>query len=79
MKREEALEKIKEMLPDVTEYLIKESERLLRSGGVDPENFPEGYTLSKVVLTVALENCANQYSPIKKTTYYEDVKNLRYF
>ena len=70
--------KIKEMITDCNEYLLKECKKLFESGGVDTSKFSNDYILPKIVLTVALNNAAYQYEPHGKE-YKKDMRNLSYF
>ena len=73
------IEKIEEMLPDVTDFIIAESNRLLTSGLLDLDSYdPEEYVLSKILLVVALRNCADQYMPVSKE-YQKAIKHLSHF
>jgi len=73
------IEKVEEMLPDVTDFIIAESNRLLKSGLLDLDSYdPEEYVLPKILLVVALKNCADQYMPISKE-YQKAIKHLSHF
>jgi len=73
---EDIMEKIKEMLPDVMDFLSQESKRLLSCGGI--ETYDEGYLTAKIVLAVALKNCSFRYKPLLKHQIKE-MKNLERF
>ena len=78
--KEQCQEKIAEMTHAVLEYLTDETNRLLRSGAIDFENREDNYRLPKVVLTMALENCAAQYRPRSwQTDEKKLLANLRHF
>ena len=61
-----------------SDYLKKECKRLLNSGGIDPENYGNDYTLPKILLYVALKNAAFQYKPFLDGSL-KDAKNLEHF
>jgi hypothetical protein len=82
MNRQDALWKIDEMVNSqdgVIEYIKKECERLLSCGAVDYDDYENNYVLPKLILTVALENCARQYLPPYNTQHKREVANLRKF
>ena len=78
MNKADFMAKIKEMLPDLNEAILKEAGKLYSCGGVDTGSFDNDYVLPKIVLTVALENQAFQYMPFHPD-YKKEVKNLRKF
>ena len=60
-------------------WLLKESERLINSGGIDlSEEQKDSFYLSKIILSVALENLSGQYAPISQTGS-EIAENLKEF
>lgn len=71
-------EKVDSMMPDLTEGIRRECDRLYESGAVDTGAFEDNYLLPKVILTVAIENQVRQYngatSQLKK-----EIRNLRHF
>lgn len=81
--KQTTMSKINEMINNggVVDYLIEESERLLTCGAVDYDDYKEDeYILPKMILTVALENCANQYAfPYFDKRYKKEIANLRHF
>lgn len=83
MKRQDALQKIDEMINEqdgVVEYLKKECERLLSCGAVDLDEYGNDYRLPKIILMIALENCSYQYSPLSHDkNLIRELKNLRNF
>ena len=70
--------RIKEMLVDCQEYLLKDCNRLFESGGIDPEEFENDYILPKIILAVALKNLSYQYYPLHKEGKAQ-AKNLEHF
>jgi hypothetical protein len=77
--RTAAIRKIKGMKKQVFDYILEESARLLKCGGIDPENFdPKEFALAKIILCVALKNCSDQYHPMFDN-FREDMKNLENF
>lgn len=80
MTKDQLQKKIEDMLPQVQDYLQTEVVRLFNSGGIDPQSYPNpDYILPKILLTVALENCANAYRPISNRRYAKEIANLRHF
>lgn len=70
---------VDEMLPHMMMRLREEVDRLYKSGGVDTSNFKDDdYTLPKMILSIALENQANQYYPLYGQ-HKKDLANLRHF
>ena len=78
MTKNEFNNKIREMLVDCQEYLLKECNILFESGGVEPDNFENDYLLPKIILAVALKNLSFQYYPLHKEGK-EQAKNLEHF
>lgn len=78
MTKEQCLKKINSIMPDIKEYIRKESERLLNSGGVDIETYSQDFVLAKIVLVVVLKNLTDQYMPLHKYLHKE-IKNLSCF
>ena len=78
MTRKQCLAKIRSMMPDVRKYIMKESERLLNSGGIDTDNYCQDFVLAKIILTVALENLKGEYRWIHDNNKKE-IKNLSHF
>lgn len=60
-------------------FLLKECERLVSSGGIDlSEDEKDSYFSAKIILHVALENLSGQFRPISQTGD-EIAENLRLF
>jgi len=78
MTKEQCLTKIKSMMPDIEEYIMKESERLLNSGGIDPGNYCQEFIFSAIILAVVLNNLKNRYKPLSDKCR-KDIKNLSHF
>lgn len=68
-------EKIKSMMPDLINGVIKDCNHLFFSGAIDTEKYDDNYLLPKIILTVALENQKFQYAPLSDMGKKE-VKNL---
>ena len=83
MNRQDAISKTNEMIDcqdGVIDYLKAEVERLLSVGAVDLDDYENDYQLPKIVLMVALKNCAGQYEPLfKNAKIAREVKNLLHF
>jgi len=62
----------------IPEKIFKECERLFKSGGVNPGDYNDGYSLPKILLYVALTNLADQYKPLTND-FLRDAKNLFHF
>lgn len=74
------IEKIKAMQADNSEWIIKECERLMNSGGIDIAEHEGNFVIPKIIFSVALENLANQYKPYPdQKRLNKIIKNLRYF
>ncbi len=79
MNKRELNSRINEMMKDVTPWIKKECKRLAAAGAIDYSQDDSGtYSAAKKILTVALENAANQYMPFDENAQKE-VKNLRHF
>lgn len=77
--KEQAMEKIKEMIPDFQEWLLKRCDELLTSGGIDLTGFANDYRLPKIVLTAALADAGETlYSP-RDPISRRIAQNLRHF
>ena len=71
-------QKVKEMTKDIQKYLEEETVRLYESGGIDTESYLQDFCLSKILLHVALLNCAYKYKPLSKE-FEKDIENLKHF
>jgi len=78
MTKKEFTTKTKELIKDCKKEISKESNRLFESGAIDPDDYKNDFVLPKIILTVALENWANNYYMLSKAAKQE-VKNLKYF
>lgn len=77
--KEDCMDKIKEMLPNINKSILEKSERLLNSGGVNFDITEDGeYILPKILLTVVLKSLSEQFEPYTKAQK-ELAKNLEYF
>lgn len=76
--RKQVMDKINEMLPDVTASIIKSSERFIKSGAINLEAYEDNYVLPKILLAACLHDIAYQYEPFNKADA-KLVKNLRNF
>jgi len=60
-------------------WLLKESERLVQSGGINlSEEQKDSFYVPKIILSVALENLSAQFAPISQTGS-EIADNLKQF
>jgi hypothetical protein len=73
------MEKIREMLPDLQEWLLKRCDQLLRSGGVALAAYPDNFLVPKIVLTAALLDAAHDCYGPRDPKFMRQVQNLRYF
>ena len=74
----DVITKIKEMLPDVTNGIIKRSENILSSGALNLEAYEDNYVLPKIIMTACLHDIAEAYEPFNKADA-KTVRNLRNF
>ncbi len=72
-------EKIDSMIPDLIEGIRKECNRLYDSGAIDTSSYENDYVLPKIILTVAIENNARQYTPPDDKKYGREMANIRHF
>ena len=56
MTKKQALDKIKTLLNSRKSYIINEAERLLETGAIDLETWPNDYLIPRAVLHVAQKN-----------------------
>jgi hypothetical protein len=73
------MEKIREMLPDLQEWLLKRCDQLLRSGGIRLEDYEDDFLLPKILLTAALLDAAHDCYGPRDPKFMRQVQNLRYF
>jgi len=79
MNTHELNSRINEMIKDVTPWIKKECKRLAASGAIDfSYDDSRTYSAAKKILTVALENAAQQYTPFDDNARFE-IMNLRHF
>lgn len=83
MTRKQCLRQVKKMLgtwqKGGLEVLMKEADRLIRSGGIDfSEEDRDSFYSPGIILNVSLENLASHYTPASKTGK-EIAENLRCF
>ena len=70
--------KVDSMIPDLTEAIRKECDRLFDCGAIDTGQYEDNYSLPKIIITVAIENQIHKYSPFTDAAKKE-VKNLKHF
>jgi len=56
--------KVDLLLPELTECIRKECDRLYDCGGVSPSEYSNDFELPKLILSVAIYNQEHQYSPL---------------
>ncbi len=78
MTKNQCMKRIKSSQKDIRSYILKETERLLNSGGVNLDDYEDEFLLPKVLLTVACKSLVAQYSPYSDRGK-ADVKNLAHF
>jgi len=79
MTEEQFTKRIEELFAFGIDKMIKgECRRLFKSGAIDPENHGDDFLLPKLIMTVALQNIADQYMP-SNTKVQREVRNLRRF
>jgi hypothetical protein len=78
MEKQDCLNKIDEMIPDMVEYVKKRAERYLSSGAIDMDEFDSDFVLPKVLLHVCLNDASDQYKPLWAEAQ-EVAKNLKHF
>lgn len=71
-------EKVDSMLPELMEAIRKECDRLYSCGAINPESWDNDFQLSKIILTVAIENQVKQYVPLNRNGK-RTVANIRHF
>lgn len=78
MKKNQVIAKYRRMKKELHAGIDKEVERLLNSGGIDPEKFENNFRLPKILLCAALHHQVFQYQPNTKEDR-SDVTNLTHF
>ena len=78
MTKDDFIIRVKDLLAENKDYLLKECNRLFESGGIDPEEFKDDYLLPKIILTVAFKNLSWQYRPLSPIGK-EQARNLEKF
>lgn len=79
MKKSICMKRVKEVADSMSLSIIRECDRLFRSGGIDTSSFSDQeYVLPKILLIVALENTASGYRP-PGDSYKKQIANLRHF
>lgn len=74
------IEKINELVGSITVSIKLEARRLGQSGAIDLETYnPDEYALAKILITAAVRNHIDNYAPLNKGQYQEDLENLKYF
>lgn len=74
----QAKRKIRELSKDASEFIQKEALRLFNSGAVDTRIYDDDYLLPKMLIHVALLNCADQYRLVSRSKDKE-IRNLKHF
>ncbi len=75
MTKTQCLDKIKLLICE--NFLLKESERLLNSGGIDYSSAENNYAVPRIILKVALRNFSDQITLVDGGE--KEVKNLLCF
>ena len=70
--------RVNQMLPDLTEAIRKESDRLYDCGGIDTGYYGDDCQLPRIILTAAIENQIHQFRPTAGKSI-KAVRNLRHF
>jgi hypothetical protein len=78
MEKQDCLNKIDEMIPDMVQYVKERAEYYLRSGAIDMDEFDSDFVLPKVLLHVCLNDASGQYKPLWAEAQ-EVAKNLKHF
>lgn len=72
--------KTDEMIKQYTDALKDEVARLVGSGAVDLESWPDTYALPKIVLTAAIHNTKDAYAPLFSDEKIQgEIENLKKF
>jgi hypothetical protein len=66
MTREQFLNKVKEMLPDMNLMLLEKAEEVLLTGAFDLESYEDNYLLPKIFLSAMGEEIKFQFEPFSK-------------
>ena len=74
----EVMDKVHELLSKSHATIIAKSERILHSNAIDLDSYENDYLLPKMILYVALRECADSWKP-NTPSVREDLKNLEHF
>jgi len=66
-------EKVDSLMPDLVEYIRKQSDRLYSCGGIDTSKYEDDFRLPKLIISVVLKDAILQFSPMS----VQDIKNAR--
>jgi len=73
-------EKAEELIDDLAARMKITTEKLYKSGGIDPAAFDENYySLAKVLVTAAIRQHANDFYPKSNAFLRFCIKNLSHF
>ena len=73
------IEKIDEMMPDITKLIKEKAVYYLNSGAIDIDGFSDNYLLPKILLSVICDDIKNQYYPYNDEKSKKVIKNLKNF
>ena len=80
MTKQEFQDNYDRLIKDTENDIKEEGLRLIESRAIEIEGYEDNYLLPKIVLTVALENCAGKVSPPASwKAEWRDIRNLRKF
>ena len=73
--------KIRSMRQDLCDSIINESIRLMNCGALDLSAYKNDFLAPKMILTAALENRTDQYTPgfLRNSKNDRAIRNLRHF
>ena len=70
MKKQDFLNKVQSMLPDLNEMIMERAVKAFDSGAVDTESFEDNFILPKIFMSAMGEEIKFQYKP-------HDKKNIK--
>lgn len=66
MTEQEFLDKVREMLPELNELIMKKAQRVFGSGAIEPSEYGDNYLLPKIFMSAMGKEIEWQYKPSQK-------------
>ena len=66
MTKEEFLQKVDKLIPDLNEFIREKAEQITKSGAIEFSDYENDYFLAKVFLCAVSDELETQYRPLTK-------------